>query len=216
MVNASIRTLSSAAFRTQLNREPVETLRIPRIIPICHRNEPDRCEDDRRSATEMNRTDVKTIDDLPELPFEKVLSYLSLGDVLKSRAVSRGWYHRINCFKVKSICCSERPSCNIRVRNRLLSDAFAQNFISSLQPDSFLAKFAPTILSDLKHLRFCDFNLDPNDVPAFVSTLKSFARLHQLDIILTSLFHSQAHFALPKIDLELNLPMLRGVHLERV
>ena len=46
-----------------------------------------------------NRTAIETepeMDDLPELPFEKVLSYLSLGDLIKSRAVSRRWYHKID------------------------------------------------------------------------------------------------------------------------
>ena len=57
----------------------------------------------------MNRTKVETMDDLPELPFEQILSQLSLEDLLKSRTVSRAWYHRINSFKVKSLCYSERP-----------------------------------------------------------------------------------------------------------
>ena len=71
------------------------------------------------------------MDDLPELPFEKVLSYLSLEDRLKSRAVSRRWYWTINNFKVKSLCYLDHPAGFIRGKSRLVSGAFARNFISS-------------------------------------------------------------------------------------
>ena len=40
---------------------------------------------------------------MDELPFEKVLSYLSLGDLIKSRGVSRRWYMKIHSFKAKSL-----------------------------------------------------------------------------------------------------------------
>ena len=162
-----------------------------------------------RSATEMDRTQPKTIDDLPELPFELVLSYLSLGDVLKSRAVSRGWYHRINCFKVKRICCSDVPNSSTRIKSRLVSGAFAQNFIGSLQLETFIATFAPTILIDLKHLRLYVVKLNAKVVPAI---LNSFGRLQQLDII-RSFYESSGSSS---NDFELNLPMLRGIHLEMV
>ena len=50
------------------------------------------------------------MDDLPELPFEQVLGYLILEDLLKTRAVSRRWYQKINSFRVKSLCYSKCSS----------------------------------------------------------------------------------------------------------
>ena len=66
-----------------------------------------------------------TMNDLPVLPFEKILSYLSLKDLIKSRAVSRRWYRMINSFRVKRICISESPIGFIFEKNRLVSNAFA-------------------------------------------------------------------------------------------
>ena len=85
---------------------------------------------DRKAICNLNRTEVK-MDDLPELPFEKVLSHLSLEDVLKSRAVCRRWYDKINGFKVNSLCYSDHPIELIRGSGRFVSGAFAKNFISS-------------------------------------------------------------------------------------
>ena len=79
----------------------------------------------------MNRTEVKTIDDPPELRFERVLNYLSLEDLIRSRIVSRGWYNRIDSFRVKRLCFSDRPNGFIPLKSRLVSGAFAQNFICS-------------------------------------------------------------------------------------
>ena len=163
-----------------------------------------------RSATEMNRI-VATMDDLPELPFEKVLSYLSLEDRLKARAVSRRWYHLINSFKVKTLCYSEWLSGFIPRKGLLVSGAFAQNFISSPRFDLFFNTFRPTILSNLKHLRICD--LEPNDPSTFVSALNLFGRLEELDLIRSP--YSSAASGLDG-EVELNLPMLISIHLEQV
>lgn len=40
------------------------------------------------------------MDDLPDLPFEMLLSYLDLKDLLKSRAVSRRWLAKIDSLTV--------------------------------------------------------------------------------------------------------------------
>ena len=148
------------------------------------------------------------MDDLPELPFEKVLSYLSLEDRLKARAVSRRWYHKINSFKVKSLCFSERPSGCVFEKNRLVSGAFAQNFISSSRFAMFFDTFGQTILSSLKHLRLCDLRLNEEHSMAFARTLNSFSQLEQLDII---------RFGLNQQDvLNLNMPMLTSLQLNGV
>ena len=99
------------------------------------------------------------MDDLPELPFEQVLSYLSLEDLLKSRAVSRAWYNRIDNFKVKSLCFSNLPSGFIDGKSRLVSGVFVQNFISSTRFECFFGTFGQSILYNLKHLRLCELRL---------------------------------------------------------
>ena len=145
------------------------------------------------------------MDELPDLSFEKVLSYLSLEDRLKARAVSRRWYHKINSFRVKTLCYSARSSDFIWGRSRWVSGAFTQNFISSIRFASFFDTFGQTILSSLKHLRLCDLDLCENET-AF--TLNSFDQLEELDIIRARL-NQQDVF-------NLNLPMLTRLQLEKV
>ena len=157
----------------------------------------------------MNRTKMKTIDDLPKVPFERVLSYLSLSDLLKCRAVSRGWYHRINCFRVKSLFCSERSIC---IRSRLVRGIFAQNFIGSYRLPAFFTNFQQTILSDLKRLCLCDLRHAAEDVPALFRILNSFDRLQELAIVR---FFGSISSNL-KTDVELNLPFLQSIRLEAV
>ena len=149
------------------------------------------------------------MDELPELPFEQILSYLCLSDLLKARAVSSGWYQRINCRKVKSLCFSERPSGFVWAKKRLIRGVFVQNFISSSRIDRFFATHASTILSDLKHLRLCNLNFNEETMRA-VQMLNSLGRLEELDIFRFDL-HSN-----PKIVIDLKLPMLRSVHLKDV
>ena len=149
------------------------------------------------------------MDDLPELPFEKVLSYLSLEDRLKARAVSRRWYHQINRFKVKTLCYSQRSAGFIEGKRRWVSGAFAKNFISSTRFDFFVNTFAPTILSRLKHLRLCDLRLNQDMRKLFVRTLESFDQLEELDIV--GLTNDGYHLG---IDLE--LPMLSSIRIESV
>ena len=149
------------------------------------------------------------MDDLPELPFEQVLSYLSLEDRLKARAVSRDWRNMFDRYPVKTLCYSSYPSDFILGKNRWVSEAFAQNFISSSRFATFFDTFGQTILSSLKHLRLCDLRLNEEHSMAFARTLNSFSQLEQLDIIRTKLDQQDV------LKLNLNLPMLTSLHLER-
>ena len=70
--------------------------------------------------------------DLPVVPFEKLLSYLNLEDVLKSRAVCRSWCQMIDNYKVKTLCYSKSLSGFIYGKDRLVSDA--QNVVVCTRP----------------------------------------------------------------------------------
>ena len=122
------------------------------------------------------------MDELPELPFEQVLSYLSLEDRLKARAVSRGWRNMFDRYPVRNLCFSSRPSDFIKGKSRWVSGAFAKNFINFnfIRFESF---FSQTILSSLKRLRLCDLDLTEEDRAAFARILNSFVKLEELDII---------------------------------
>ena len=137
------------------------------------------------------------MEDLPILPFERILSELSFEDRLKSRAVSKGWRNKFT---------------NSRMKIRLVNGAFAESFINFIRFASFIETFGPTILSNLKHLRLCDFSLNKEDRAAFTQTLQSFGQLEELDIIRfrdrTRIFWAE--------DVELQLPMLHSIHLEEV
>ena len=161
------------------------------------------------------------MDDLPELPFEKVLSYLSLEDLLKARAVSRRWRDTIDSFRVKSLCYSPHPIGFISEKNRWVNGAFVQNFIFSArfsfgknewnsrafvrsyllstQLPMFIQAYGETILSNLLHLRLCELNLIDG------ATLQSFGRLEKLDLIRTECDGR---------PFNLNLPMLNSIRFE--
>ena len=162
----------------------------------------------------MNRTEVKTIDDLPELPFEKVLSYLSLGDRLRSRAVSRGWYQRIKCSKVMTLCYSARPLGFTWMKSRWVTGAFAQNFISSRDSEWFFDTFGRSILSSLKRLRLRELTPNEENTTAFVKMLSSFGQLEELDIISFSVHSESSPY--PGMEFELKLPVLTSIHFESV
>ena len=123
------------------------------------------------------------MDDLPKLPFEQILSYLSLKDRLKLSAVSRSCHQKIDSYRVNSLCYSERPAGCILGKSRLVGGAFVQNFISSTRFESFFNAFSRSTLSNLKHLRLCDLSLDLKTKTAFNRILKLFGQLEQLDII---------------------------------
>ena len=148
------------------------------------------------------------MDDLPELPFEKVLSYLSLQDHLRLSAVSRSCHQKVTNSRVKSLCYSSRPIGFIHGKSRWVSGPFAQNFISSTRFASFFNTYGQTILSSLKHLRLCDLDLSARNETAFARTLNSFGQLEELDIIRAQCGSQR--------QCKLNLPMLTSIQLEKV
>ena len=148
------------------------------------------------------------MNDLPKLPFEKVLSYLSLEDRLRLSAVSRGCHHKVFSSRVTSLCYSERPIGGIVEKSRWVSGAFVENFISSIQFASFFNAFSKTILSTLKHLRLCDLLLTEGEWTSFARNLNLFGQLEQLDIIRAALKQQDVF--------KLNLPKLTGLQLEYV
>ena len=139
------------------------------------------------------------LNDLPELPFELILSYLSLGDLLRARAVSRRWYQVISSFRPKTLSCFHHPTGYFYHKNSIISTELVL----------FLQTFSQSILSSLKNLRLCSLNLNAEDAPAIVQTLNSFDQLEQLGIFdVDSLFESRT-------DFQLRLPMLKSLQLVR-
>ena len=149
------------------------------------------------------------MDELPELPFEKVLSYLNLEDRLKARAVSRAWRNKFDRYPVKTLFYAERPLGFISKNGRLVSGAFTCSFIFSTKFNWFFDTFGLSVLSNLKRLSLCDVNLQKVGGNVFASTLNSFTQLEEL-----SLFRFYRGDQVTK--LELNLPMLTSFQLERV
>ena len=152
------------------------------------------------------------MESLPDLPFEQVLSYLSLKELIKCRAVSRNWNNKVDSFRVKTLCYSEDASGFIYQKGRLINGQFAQNFISSRKFQLFFKYFSRSILANLKHLRFCDLGFTKEDAETFAPTLNSFGQLQKLDII--NLNYSSDWNSVPEFDL--NLPMLHSIQLDKV
>ena len=152
------------------------------------------------------------MDELPELPFEKVLSYLSLEEVIKLRAVSRSCLWKIDNYKVKLLCYSRVPTGHIYKKHRWVSGAFAQNFIVSIRFKSFFKTFGQTILSHLKHLRLYEPDFHAESRTTFTSVLNSFVQLEELDIIDKWILRKDYK----RRQLKVNLPMLKSVLFERV
>ena len=150
------------------------------------------------------------MDDLPELPFEKMLSYLNLEDRLRLRAVSKRWRNKIDSFRVKSLFCSERPSGFIKQKSRWVRGAFIQNCINSLRFESFFNAFERSILSSLKHLRLCELRPSAENRATFTEVLNSFGQLEELDVIRFNRSYPRADLG---IVLELNLPKLNSIQL---
>ena len=150
------------------------------------------------------------LNDLPELPFELILSYLSLEDRIKCRGVSRRWRKMIDDFKVSTLCFSERPIGFIPGKNQLVSGAYAQNFIQSPRFSSFFNTFSRSILSSLKHLRLRCFDPKKEKETIFDQALNAFDQLEELHLICLNYPYN------PLREFELNLPMLQSFELENV
>lgn len=148
------------------------------------------------------------MNNLPVLPFELVLSNLSLEDHLKSRAVSRIWRNKINTFRVKSFCYSNCSSWFTKAKSEHAAGLSAQNFICAPQFDKFVNTFHPTILSRLTNLRLCCFQLDDENRKTLPETLKRFDQLEELTLFSFTYSGEPRH----KPSLTLDLPTIKRVH----
>ena len=148
------------------------------------------------------------MDKLPELPFERLLSYLNLAERLRLSAVSKNCYEKVHKSRVQSLCYSEHPIGLIRGRNRWASGAFVDNFISSTRLASFFEAFGPSVLSSLKHLGLCDLSLDLEKQIVLITTMNSFSQLEELHMIRVK-FSEELNFIL-------SLPMLTSIHLQEL
>ena len=161
---------------------------------------------------EMGLAQVK-LNDLPVLPFEQILSQLSLEDQIRSREVSRRWRKTIDSFEVNSLFYSTFPLVSIIQRSRLVSgERFAQNFICSPRFET-LGKM---IFSNLKHLRLYGLSVNAENGTSFTQLLSSFGQLEELDLIQFNSSFKNVHFRSPSLELELNLPTLHSIQLEDV
>ena len=149
------------------------------------------------------------LNDLPLLPFEKILSYLSLKDRISARAVSRSWRVKFDS-KLNTLCYSRTSTGYIYEKSRLVSGAFARNHIGTPYFGSFFRTFATTILSDIKHLRLCEACPPGAKMPEFVRILNLFDKLEEMDIIRLTVTVTYCP------SMELNLPMLKRVQFEDV
>ena len=149
------------------------------------------------------------LNDLPELPFEKIIGYLTLDDRIRCRAVSRRWLRVIDSLKVKSLCFSNRQMRFIFKKSHWVNGEFVRNFIGSTRFESFFNAFSSTILSSLKHLRLCELSLREENGQAFSRALSSFDQLEQLGFYRFNYPYSDL-----RIKLKLNLPMLNSIHFD--
>ena len=156
----------------------------------------------------MNATKVKTLNDLPKLPFELMLSHLSLEERLKLSAVSRSCHQKIHSIRLSSLCYSELPIGLIWATSRWVSGIFAENFIYSSRFERFFNPFNRSVFSELRHLRLCDLSLDLENPTAFTRIMNSFRHLEELDIVRAECVRERTF--------KLRLPMLRSIHLEHL
>lgn len=142
---------------------------------------------------------------LPDLAFEQILEHLELKELIKSRAVSRGWLQKVDRFRVECLCFSEWEKDHILDKYRRISGRFSSKFIR-LSNFEFFKTFANSILRNLKHLRVLDLNVEQR-CPNFIVVLNSLNRLVSLGIIAVHGMYG---------DLQLTLENLRSIHLEDV
>lgn len=143
---------------------------------------------------------------LPDLPLEKVLSYLDLNDLLRARAVSREFKRKVDKFRVSSLCFSEWAPDQIEENYRLIAGKFAHNFIASSKFESFFAQFGRSVLSELAHLRLCDLDVR-GKTAQLIETLNSLQKLQSLDLI--RVLHLGG-------DFKLVLPELRSIRIDEL
>lgn len=145
------------------------------------------------------------MDNLPWLPLAKILSYLSLDDRIKYRAVSQSWRDCIDNFKETSLCFSELKRGHLFEKRRLVNDKFDRAFIASTKFESFFSNFAKSIFSHLKNLRICRLTLKVS-LPLF-QIINSFGKLEELNLI---------NLRLGPVEPQLELPNLRRIWIENL
>lgn len=166
----------------------------------------------------MSSTETKMYDP-PELVLEKILSYLSLADRLRSRAVSKRWCQMIDRLKVNTLCYSERPIGFLIGKSR-----FVSTFICSPRFESFFfSSFGRSLRDHLRRLHLCNLNVNGKET-AFTEFLSSFDQLEELNIIslqadelklkLQMLNSIQLREDVSVMELTLDTPRLKTVHLE--
>ena len=176
----------------------------------------------RKKLKQVPETQKADLLDLPCLAFEKILSYLSLEDRIRSRSVSRHWRKRFD-LKLKSLFCSDRPIEFILKGSRLASNPYARNFVCLPRVkscgflESFFNTFRQSVLCNLKRLRLWGLRFDRPDQAAFFQAIDSFAQLEELELIqliCNSNYYLSEHYG--PVSAELNLPMLRSIQIKAV
>ena len=150
------------------------------------------------------------MDDLPDLPFEKVLSYLELGERIKCRAVAKRWLEMIDSLPVASLFYSDKPSDFIFDKHRLVIGLFAHNYIASAKFEPFFGHFSRSILCNLRNLRVCDLLDLKERSSAFEAILNSLEHLQTLDLIAVTGLDKNLNLRLPKLQ-SIRLQDLDGV-----
>lgn len=150
------------------------------------------------------------MDDLPDLPLEKLLGYLHLTDLVRCRRVSRRWYEKISAFKVRSLCYSDLAGGQVESKHRLVVGDFARNYLRPAEFEQFFGSLlGRSMLSGLRSFRLCDVNVNTSNrekSSALARILQSFGQLEELDLI-------RVIFP-PSPNEKLNLPSLRRIRLE--
>ena len=157
------------------------------------------------------------MEELPQLPFDLILSYLSFVQLVKSRAVSRRWYNHINNFKVKTLLLFDRSGW-LPYRKNILRNA-TQSYAISAQLEMFFTTFGPTILSNLRQLRLFYPGPSRMSLPVLIQSLQMLDKLEELAItgysvrnLISEPDKQQKAFMYDR--LELILPMLKRIRLE--
>lgn len=121
------------------------------------------------------------MDTVPFEVFRKILSYLDLDEVIRSRTVNKLWQAYVDNFVETKLFFSERPMGQIFSKNRLITGVFNRNFIVSSKFEEFFECFSRTIFSGLKHLRIAHLNIE--GIWEFTEMINSFGQLEALDLI---------------------------------
>lgn len=163
------------------------------------------------------------MDNLPDLPFEKIIGYLDLEELIKADA--KRWLETIESLQVKSLFyCAAKKDMNT---TRPPSDLAAYEYhIWSSHFCAFISKFRGSVLKELKMLCVDFFHFQEKEAQrSLFKTLNSLVQLERLAITRNGEI-SALELSLPnlhylrcdrvsvwsvKSDFLLNLPQLREV-----